>query len=64
VYRLWHQEDWQRRPVSRVYYWRGYYAGRGRGKDRDARLFCNPECALGFAALCWDAGMRIVQKET
>jgi hypothetical protein len=63
AFRAWHVLDHKEEPVTEVHYWRGYYDGRGRGKGRRWPLFCGVECALSFAALCWDADMRIQRKE-
>lgn len=47
---------------TKVSYWMGFYEGYGLGKD-GLRLFCSTNCAVRFAAACYDAGMRIVRKE-
>jgi hypothetical protein len=63
AFRVWHLLDYESRPITEVHYWRGFYAGEGWGQDHPFPLFCNVRCALTFAALCWEVGMRIKREE-
>ena len=63
AFRVWHLLDFERRPITEVHYWRGFYSGEGWGEHRHWPLFCSPRCVLAFAAACWNAGMRIVRKD-
>jgi hypothetical protein len=64
AFRVWHLLDHEKRPITEVHYWRGFYSGEGWGQDRRWPLFCSPRCVLAFAVVCWNADMRIVRKDT
>ncbi len=49
-------------PETQVSYWKGYYEGYGYGND-GLRLFCGTSCAVRFGVACYNAGMRIVEKQ-
>jgi hypothetical protein len=61
VFRLEHITDHRGPPATRIWFWKGYYHGHGRGHDGTV-LFCSRFCSGVFAVIAWNAGM-IIRRE-